>query len=467
MFTIDTVYFFIGESQRRHFVTRLDYSLDSPSPAETAALTVVTRLQAEGFEAYFVGGCVRDRLLGKDPKDVDVATNALPDEVMGLFPDSLAVGASFGVVLVKTDSDAIEVATFREDFEYTDGRRPDRVNFCTSDRDAARRDFTINALFFDPVKGEIIDYTDGLADLNRGLIRAIGEAERRFREDYLRMLRAVRFASRLGFEIEPETAAAIRRNATNVAEIAAERVFVELNGILTGPRPSLGLQLLHDLGLLQELLPEISALRGVEQPKKYHPEGDVWVHTMLMLDKLSVRDSATAWSVLLHDVGKPPTFSIDENGIERFQRHSHVGADMAEDILTRLKCSKRFIETVKASVYNHMSFAHLQDMRASTLRRLMARESLPIELELHRVDCASSHRISENYVFLLDKIREFADQPILPDPFVSGRDVMELGVSEGPEIGRLLHEIRERQLNDEITSREEALAWLNTAVDHE
>jgi len=434
------------------------------TPEEQCAYGIVGTLREKGHEAYVVGGAVRDRLLQRTPGEVDVATSADPEMVQALFPRTYAFGAAFGVVIAIVDNVQIEVATFRKDAGYHNGRHPDAVEFSDVCHDAERRDFTINAMFYDPAHCEIIDFVGGVRDLRRGIIRAIGNPSQRFAEDYLRMLRAVRFAARFNFELEAETAGAIRQHAGRIVQISPERVFAELNNMLTGPYPDRAFELLDELDLLRQLLPEVHAMKGVRQPAEFHPEGDVFIHTLLLLRALSHPDGELAWSALLHDVGKPPTFEIGKRGRESFPCHARVGADMTERILRRLRCSRAFIDHVREAVHNHMTFAEIKNMRQSTLRRLMARETFAVELELHRADCAASHRKLGNYVHLLDKLHEFRNQPPVPEPLLRGHDVLARGVPEGPDVGVILKELEELQLNGEVTTRDAALEWLARRV---
>ncbi|MDE1169903.1 MAG: CCA tRNA nucleotidyltransferase [Verrucomicrobium sp.] len=433
---------------------------------ERAAAGVVRRLQEAGHAAYFAGGCVRDRLLGRAPHDFDVATDAVPDQVIALFPRTTGlIGKSFGVVGVMTEAGAIEVATFRQDLEYRDGRRPEGVRFVTAQEDAQRRDFTVNGLFYDPVAGKVIDFVGGQADLERKVLRAIGDPAARFREDRLRLLRAVRFATTLGFAIDPATWEAVRAAAPAVAAeggVSPERIREELDKIWTGPDPARGLDLLDQSGLLQAVLPEVVALHGVEQPPQFHPEGDVYKHTRLMLSKLPPQPSRVlALSVLFHDIGKPATFQVDPTGRIRFNGHETVGARMTEEILGRLRYSNEVIGQVVACVENHMSFKDAPQMRLSTLKRFLARPTFPEELELHRIDCSSSHGLLDIYEFLKEKLATMPPEEVDPEPLLTGHDVMaELGLKPGKELGALLKQLREAQLEGAVADREGALAFL-------
>jgi poly(A) polymerase len=430
---------------------------------ERVADRLIGRLQADGFSACRVGGAVRDRLLGRVPHEVDVATDAPPARVRALFPKTYCVGEAFGVVVVHGEAGVdVEVATFREEDGYVDGRHPERVRFSDMATDASRRDFTINALFYDPVREVVHDFTGGWKDLRRGVVRAIGRASARFSEDYLRMLRAVRFATELDFVLEEETARAIGPLAHHLNQLSAERIYAELTKVLTGRAPQRGLATLAELGLLYVWLPEVVAMAGVPQPPEFHPEGDVWQHTLLMLQGMRGATPALAWAVLLHDVGKPPTLEVRE-GMPRFQCHADVGAEMSSEILRRLKASRHLCESVAQMVGNHMTFKDVPCMRQSTLRRLIGRNTFADELELHRLDCAASHGMLGHYHLLLDRLIDYANEPVMPDPLLSGRDVLDLGVAPGPVVGRLLHQALELQLNGDLVTRDQALAWLRQA----
>ena len=432
----------------------------------SALLSLIQRLRGAGHEALLAGGCVRDQLLGLPCQDHDVATSASPEQVSALFPGSRLVGAHFGVVIVRCGDAWVEVATFRTDGSYGDGRRPDSVTFATAKEDAQRRDFTINGLFFDPITGETIDYVGGRADLDARLLRAIGDPSARFQEDHLRLLRAVRFATTLGFEIEPATWHAVRDLAPLIAKVSAERIRDELDKIWRSPNRGRGFDLLLESGLMAVVLPEILALHGCDQPPEFHPEGDVLVHTRLMLDHLAADASLPlVLSVLLHDIAKPATRTVDaDSGRIRFNGHDQLGATMAEQILRRLKYSNEVIEAVVAAVAHHMQFIGVQKMRASTLKRFLARPHMDDELALHRADCLGSNGRLDNYEFLLAKRAEFATapQPLIPPPLLTGRDLIALGHAPGPAFARLLGEIQTQQLEGILQTREQALDWLST-----
>jgi poly(A) polymerase len=429
---------------------------------KSAATDLARRLQQDGHTAYFAGGCVRDELLGLDPHDYDIATSAKPAEVQKLFPHTQAVGAHFGVILVMEHGRAFEVATFRSDHEYIDGRRPEMVTFATPEEDAARRDFTINGMFHDPVADQFIDFVGGQADLQSQILRAIGDPVARFREDKLRLLRAVRFAARFGYDIDPATWDALRAHAADIHAVSAERIREELVKILAHPNRVRGFDLLDQSGLLKEILPEIEALKGCEQPAQFHPEGDVFVHTRAMLGLLPPDAPASlALAVLFHDIGKPPTFRYhaDEDRI-RFSGHDRVGASMTEKLMERLRFSRHDIDRVAEAVRQHMVFKDVQNMRTAKLKRFMAREGFEEELELHRVDCQSSHGALDNYDFLKAKAEEFANEPLIPPPLVTGHDLMALGWKPGPHFGPILEAIQTAQLEGTLTTTEQALAWV-------
>ncbi|QIF03605.1 CCA tRNA nucleotidyltransferase [Roseimicrobium sp. ORNL1] len=428
-----------------------------------AATNVVRALVKAGHEAVFAGGCVRDTLRGVEPKDYDVATSARPEQVQALFAQSVPVGAHFGVIIVRMGPHQIEVATFRRDGAYSDGRRPDSVKFTSAVEDAKRRDFTVNGIFYNPLTEEVLDYVDGRADLERKVLRAIGDARARFREDHLRLLRAVRFATVLGFEIEADTWAAMKELAPEVASVSAERIREELVKIFLHPNRVRGFDLLVDSGLMKAVLPEILVLQGCEQPPQWHPEGDVFKHTRIMLDLLPEKVSLPlVLSVLFHDIAKPATFSVDETGRIRFNGHDKLGAEMTEEILRRLKFPNDVINPTVAAVANHMMFKDVQKMRISKLKRIMARPTYEDEMELHRVDCMSSNGLSDNYEFLRAKEIEFAagEKPLLPKPLIDGHEVMSMGVPPGPRVGEILRTVQDLQLEGTLNSPEEAREWV-------
>ena len=426
--------------------------------SELLARRIVAVLREAGHSAFLVGGCVRDLLLHRAPKDFDVATSARPEQLLRLFPRAGQVGAHFGVILVHEDGATVEVATYRSDLNYLDGRRPEAVHFESTPRaDALRRDFTINALFLDPQSGEILDFCSGQADLHARLLRAIGDPAQRFAEDHLRLLRAVRFAARLGFEIEPETFAAIRLLAPQIQSVSAERVRDEITRILTEGSPRRGFELLSATGLLAHILPEIEALKGVEQPPQYHPEGDVWVHTMLMLDGLRNPTPELALGVLLHDVGKPGAFRIADR--IRFDGHVELGVTLTRNILTRLRFSTATIEAVEALVENHMKFRDAPKMRESRLKRFLRLPHFDDHLELHRLDCSSSHGALDNYQFVQQKLADVPPDALRPPPLLTGRDLIAAGFTPGPSFRAVLTEVEDAQLEGLIQTSAEALAF--------
>ncbi|MCP5520052.1 MAG: HD domain-containing protein [Verrucomicrobiales bacterium] len=435
-------------------------------PLAGAAIDVVRRLRDHGHEAFWVGGCVRDFLLGRTPGDIDVGTSARPEVIERLFARTVPVGRQFGVILVLHRGFSIEVATFRAETGYSDGRRPDRVEFVDARADAMRRDFTINGMFYDPIDGVLHDWVEGRRDLDSGIIRAIGVPGERFGEDRLRMLRAVRFATQLGFAVEPRTWEAIQGTAATIRGISAERIREELLRLLRPPGAARGLRLLHDSGLLRVILPEVEVFRGCEQGAEYHPEGDVFEHVCLMLDQLPADSPALLpWAVLLHDVGKPPTAQHEPGtGRIRFFGHERIGADMAETILRRLRFPVRELEQVTTAVRHHMQFKDAPRMRKATLRRMLLRPTFPLELELHRLDCLGSHGQLETWNFVRAAARELAAKPEVLPPLLTGHDLMTLGVAPGPEMGRLLAEVRDRQLGEELTAKEEALEWVRNCL---
>jgi len=424
--------------------------------SEALARSIVARLRDAGHQAYLVGGCVRDLLLGRPPKDFDVATDARPDRVSELFERSEQVGAHFGVVLVRENTSQVEVATFRSDFSYSDGRRPDAVRFeGDPQQDAIRRDFTINALLLDPGTNRVLDFTGGQDDLRRRVIRAIGDPEARFREDHLRLIRAVRFAARLGFEIESATMAAIQRLHGLISSVSPERVRDELTRILTEGGARRGFELLDQTGLLADILPEVAAMKGVAQPPEFHPEGDVWTHTLLLLEKLRHPTATLAMGALLHDVGKPPTFRIAER--IRFDGHVEEGVRLAHGILSRLRFSNEQTELIEALIANHMRFKDTGQMRESTIKRFLRMENFTEHLELHRLDCLSSNGKLDSYKRMRARLEELSENELRPKPLVTGRDLIELGYQPGPVFAKMLAVIEDAQLEARVGNKEQAL----------
>lgn len=420
------------------------------------ARKIADRLRTAGFETYLAGGSVRDMLLGRAPADYDLATAATPEQVRALFDRTVDVGAAFGVVRVLLPDGEYEVATFRTEGPYLDGRHPASVRFATAQEDVARRDFTINGLLYDPQTDTVVDYAGGRADLAARRIRTIGDPDARFAEDRLRMLRAVRLAAELGFEIAPEVAGAIRRMAADLREVSPERIRDELVRMVTGPDPSRALGLLQETGLLAVVLPEIASEVGVPQPPEFHPEGDVFAHTRLALAQLHAPSVTLAVATLLHDVGKPPTFERGGDRI-RFSRHDEVGAVIARTVMERLRFPRRDTDRVVALVGRHMVFKDVMQMREARLRRLVAEDAFPELLELHRADCASSHKDLSTYAWVRAFLDRLAGEPPVPPPLITGADVLALGVAPGPRVGRVLRAVEDARLGGEIRTREEAL----------
>jgi poly(A) polymerase len=442
------------------------------------AVEIVRILRERNYQAYFAGGCVRDLLLGREPADYDVATDATPQQVMQIFPQTYAVGEQFGVVLVpqsgsgqaparpgERGKEAIEVATFRSDVAYSDGRHPDEVRFTRDPQeDTQRRDFTINGMMLDPATNAILDFVGGQDDLRAGIIRAIGDPERRFTEDKLRMLRAVRFAARFDYQIDPATMAAIQKLAPRIHQVSSERVREELTQMLTEGRASQAFELLDTTKLLAEVLPEIAAMKGVEQPPQYHPEGDVFVHTLLLLEKLPRGASGSisktlAWGALLHDVGKPATFRVAPDRI-RFDGHVEVGVKMAAEILRRLRFSNDATDRILALVDNHMRFGQVQRMNQSTLKKFLRLPAFDEHLELHRIDCLTSHGQLDAYEYSLEQLRSMPPEAIRPTPLITGRDLIEAGYEPGPRFKEVLAAVEDAQLDGRLTSREAAMEFV-------
>ncbi len=430
------------------------------------ATGIVQRLQGAGFSAFWVGGCVRDFLLGREPDDYDIATSALPEEIEKLFKRTIPVGRKFGVIIVLEADHQFQVATFRAEADYQDGRHPEQVTFGDAVADARRRDFTVNGLFFDPVHKNLQDWIGGEADLRARLIRTIGSPEERFAEDHLRLLRAVRLAAQLDFEIEPKTFSALKTNAAKIREISAERIRDELIKLFSPPHAARGLELLRQSGLLEQVLPEIAATVTCEQSPDFHPEGSVFNHLVLMLKNLAPQtDPSVPWAVLLHDVAKPVTASADPGtGSIHFYGHEKVGAEMASQILLRLRFPRKQTEDIVQAVLCHMQFKDVMEMRKSTLRRLLLRPTFPLELELHRLDCLGSHGRLDIYEFLLEQTKQLEQQPEIRPPLLKGNDLIALGLEPGPVMGKLLAEIREKQLQDELKTPDQARMWAKQRV---
>jgi poly(A) polymerase len=437
------------------------------------ATTIVQTLRQHGFQAYLVGGCVRDLLLRREPKDYDVATDATPEQVMRIFPDTYAVGVQFGVVLIPVPdaaevsgelpakSEAVEVATFRSDIGYSDGRHPDEVRFSRDPReDVARRDFTINGMLLDPVTGKVLDFVGGRDDLKAGIIRTIGDPEQRFAEDKLRMLRAIRFAARFEYSIEPATSAAIRKLAPQIEVVSRERMRDELTRMLTEGHARRAFLLLDESGLLSHVLPEISTMHGVQQPPQFHPEGDVFVHTLLLLENLPCPCPMTlAWGALLHDVGKPATFRVAHDRI-RFDNHVEVGVKIAEEICRRMRFSNHETEQILSLVDNHMRFGDATRMKESTLKKFLRLPGFEEHMALHRADCLASHRNLATYEFIQQKREEIPPEKMRPSPLVTGEDLIAQGHAPGPKFREILNAVEDAQLEGRLPSRDAALAFV-------
>lgn len=436
------------------------------------ALRVAEKLRESGYEAYFAGGCVRDLLLEREPTDYDVATNATPDVVLGMFERTFAVGAHFGVVLVAPEDTGAgfvtEVATFRSDGAYSDGRRPDAVQYTKSaEEDVQRRDFTINGLLLDPsqivpqdrdVREAVLDYVGGLADLDAGLVRAIGRPELRFEEDHLRMLRAVRFAARFGFELNTGTKLAIRSLSKKIHGVSQERIRDELTKMLTEGRARRAFELLDETGLLAEVLPDVARMKGVEQPAQFHPEGDVWIHTLMLLEQLEPGCSPTlAWGALLHDVGKPPTFKRAPDRI-RFDGHVEVGVAMTAEICRRFRFSNEETRQITGLVENHMRFMDAKRMKESTLKRFFRLHAFEEHLALHRMDCIAGSGLLENWEFMRERWQAMPEEAVKPKPLITGRELIEAGYRPGPEFKEMLRVVEDAQLEGTIASADEAIA---------
>jgi poly(A) polymerase len=424
-----------------------------------AAEKIVQMLTQAGHVAVYAGGCVRDALLQRPYLDVDIATSATPDQVQALFPKaSDPQGKAFGVIRLRIDEHVFEIATFRVDGPYLDGRRPSSITFTTAEEDAKRRDFTINGMFFNPLQNQLLDYVAGQADLSAKIIRAIGDPVSRFTEDRLRLFRAIRFAVQLGFEMEPATWKALIQLSPSSNVISPERVRDELIKIFTSPDPARGFDLLHQSGLLAVWIPELLEMRGCAQSPEHHPEGDVWVHTRLLLTHMRNPSPVLALSALLHDIGKPRTSKTDPDGRIRFFGHEGVGARMAEEILRRLRFSNDEVAAITACIANHMAFKDAPNMRVSTLKRLLARPTFLEELELHRIDCSSCHGQLDIHTFLTAKMTEFSQEEIKPKPLLTGNDLQQLGIKPGPSMGKVLHQLMDEQLEGKFTDRDGALA---------
>jgi poly(A) polymerase len=433
--------------------------VNTPVTARERAVSIVERLRQEGYEAYFAGGCVRDMLLDKPPQDYDIATSAHPEDVQALFEETIPVGAQFGVILVLIEGQPFEVASFRHDGPYLDGRRPSQVRYGSLEEDVRRRDFTVNGMVYDPIAGTVIDLVDGREDLKQRRIRAIGDAQRRFEEDRLRMIRAVRLAASMNFTIENSTFAAIQRLAPTIRDIAWERIGDEVTRILTEGGARRGFEMLDESGLLKVLLPEIDALKGTWQSPDFHPEGDVFKHTMLLLSHLEAPSESLAYGCLLHDVAKPLCFRQDGERVT-FYGHTEKGAAMAEEILKRLKRSRAVGERVSYLVRNHLRHVQAPHMRLSTLKRFLREDGIDELLELTRIDALSSNGDLGYYLFCKERLASLKEEEIRPAPLLRGDDLIALGYKPGPLFAKILREVEDQQLGGELDSREEALDWV-------
>jgi poly(A) polymerase len=450
----------------RHEERRLIRKADDHSiEKRLGAKLVVEGLRRAGFEAYFVGGCVRDFVRGVSPGDYDIATSAPPDQVIRLFERTVAVGAKFGVVVVCEGGFSYEVATFRSDEAYEDGR-PTQVRFSSAREDVLRRDFTINGLLMDPETNDIVDYVGGREDIGKKIIRTIGDPAVRFSEDYLRMLRAIRFAAHLDFHLEDGVHEAMVRHTAKIREISAERVQEELNKILTRSGARRGLELMADTGLLKHILPEVDRTRGVAQPPRFHPEGDVWRHTLIMMEILSNEnrpeaEAALAWGALLHDVGKPVSRTEDEKGVH-FYGHSVTGVSIAEDVMRRLRFSRALRETVLDLIRQHMAFMNVQKMRPARLKRFLRMPNFHLHLQLHRLDCLASHKILDHYAFCVEQLQKTEPEDLHPPRLLTGDDLLAMGFAPGKQMGEILRALEEEQLENRIHEKEEAVAFVQT-----
>ncbi len=437
--------------------------MDLTSESGRIASEIVQRLQKSGFTAFFAGGCVRDFLMSVPPQDFDIATTATPDQVEKLFTKTVPVGKQFGVMLVVEGEHTYEVATFRKDGGYVDGRHPTGVSFTVPEEDAKRRDFTVNGLFYDPSNGKVLDYVGGEGDIQSKMIRAIGDPALRFEEDKLRILRAIRFASTLGFEIEAGTWNTVKQMAGKINVVSPERIRDEIIKMFTRPGAARGFRLLADSGLMKEILPEVEALRGVAQPPEFHPEGDVFDHTAALLERLDHPPLELALAALFHDIGKPATYAL-RNGKITFYEHAPVGAKMVQSIMRRLRFSNEEIDRVSECVGQHMAFADVQRMRAGKLKRFVSRPTFQVELELHKIDCEASHGMVENYAFLKNKLKEYEAEDLKPEPLLNGHDLQALGMVPGPAMKPLLEELYDLQLEGTLKTKSEALEYAQKKI---
>ena len=434
-----------------------------PFPSELLDFTreVVVELRKAGHKAFCVGGCARDTLLGIEPKEYDITTSATPEEVSEIFPHTVPIGVSFGVILVITGKYQFEVATFRKDQSYTDGRHPDKVIYSSEEQeDVRRRDFTINGMLYDPIEEEVIDYVDGIRDIKSKIVQTIGDPYERFNEDKLRMMRAIRFSSRYNFELNLDTFLAIEKLAADITQVSSERIRDEITKIITQSNPGHGLNMLSVSGLLKYILPDVEIMTGVEQPPEFHPEGDVFIHTCLVLDKLHKNQAGVvspelAIGALLHDVGKPPTFSVSDR--IRFNGHDKLGADMSKKICRELKFSNKQIEVIYALIRDHLKFKDVFNMKKSTLKRFIGMPHFEEHMALHLADCQASHGLTAAYDFVMEKYNDFEEEEIKPAPLISGRELIEMGYKPGPLFSDILNFVEEAQLEGEIMNTQEAI----------
>lgn len=444
---------------------RKDIVTSDKSELRLNADNIVRKIRSNGHEAFFVGGCVRDLLMTTEPKEYDITTNAKPEEISKIFKKTIPIGENFGVVLVLYNGFQFEVATYRKDLGYSDGRHPDEVEYTKSvQEDVLRRDFTINGMLLDPMQGRLIDYVGGKDDIERGIIRTIGEPHNRFEEDKLRMLRAVRFSARFKFKIDRGTSDAIVKNCSKINDVSPERIRDEIIKIITQDNPGPGVALLSKLGLLKEVLPDVEAMQGVKQPEEFHPEGDVFLHTCLVLDKLFENTNGNysqelAMGALLHDVGKPPTFTVSDR--IRFNAHDRVGADMSRYICRGLRLSNKQIDRIYSLIKEHLRFKDVFKMRKSTLKRFLATPYFHEHLELHRADCLASHGMLDAYKLVLEKLGELEEEDIKPVPIVTGKDLISLGYTPGPVFSDILDYLNEAQLEGIISNKGEAIDYIS------
>lgn len=434
------------------------------NPSAHFPLSVLRALRGSGFEAVFAGGCVRDMLLGRHPKDFDIATNALPDDIRKIFPRTVPVGEAFNVILVldsaETNPDKVEVATFRSDIGIADGRHPSKVVIATAEEDVKRRDFTINGMLYDPIEDKILDWVGGQKDLKDGVVRAIGDPALRIQEDHLRMLRAFRFAARYSFKLDAELLGAIRKLAPLIQKISAERIFDEITKMITSTNADLAMQMMADSGILQHILPEALAMQGCQQPAEFHPEGDVWIHTLLLLKQCDGASPELAWGCLLHDIGKPPTFSHEPPDRIRFNNHQNIGAEMAERILKRLKASSHLTDIVCELTRDHLKFKDAPQMRPATLKRFLRNPHFDLHLKMHFIDCMASHQNMTLYEFCVEELKKLPPDVLRPAALLSGHDLISMGFKPGPQFKGILESLETEQLEGRILDKDSALKFV-------